>query len=92
MCIYNAFTMMMQLTQNRTLFACNFLNNDLIFNPLALLELSQSPLSFNAIMLKQSMQMKEYVYLQCIYNVDAVNAHLNKNMKSNSNFLNKEII
>ena len=38
------------------------------------------------------MQMKEYVYLQCIQNVYAVDAHLNKNMKSNSNFLNKEII
>ena len=64
--------MSMQLTQNRTLFACNFLNNDPIFNPLALLELSQSPLSFYAIISKQLMQMKEYVYLQCIHNVDAV--------------------
>ena len=62
MCIYNAFTMSMQSILNRTLFACNFLNNDSIFNPLALLELSQSPLSFNAIILMQSMQMKEHVY------------------------------
>ena len=86
MCIYNAFTMSMQSILNRTLFACNFLNNDLIFNPLALLKSSLSPLLFNAIMLKQSMQMKEYVYLQCIYSVDGVNAPSNKNMKSNSNF------
>ena len=40
-------------------------NNGPIFNLLALLELSQSPISFYDIMLKQLMQMKEYVYLQC---------------------------
>ena len=63
----------MQSTQNRTLFAHNFLNNGPIFNPLALLELSQSTLSSCAVVLKHVMKMKECVYLQCIYNVDAVN-------------------
>ena len=71
----------MQSTQNRNLFARNFLNNGPIFNPLALVKLSQSPLSFCAIVLKQSMQMKEYVYLQCIYNVDAVDTRQNYKSK-----------
>ena len=31
---------------SRHSFACNFLNNGSIFNPIELLELSQSPLSF----------------------------------------------
>ena len=64
--------MSIQSTQNGNLFAHNFLNFGPIFNLLVLLELSQSLLSFHAIMLKQSMPMKEYVDLQCIYNVDAV--------------------
>ena len=66
------FTMLMQSTQNITLFAYNFLNNGPILSLLALLELSLSPLSFCVIMSKQSMQMKDYVFLQCIYNVNAV--------------------
>ena len=65
----------MQLIHNRTLFAYNFLNNGLIFNLLALLEMSQSPRSFYAIMSKQSMQVKENLCLQCISNANAVDAN-----------------
>ena len=63
--------MLMHSTQNKNLFAYNLLVNGPIFNLLALLEMSQSSLSLYAIISKQLIQTKEYIYLQCIYNVDA---------------------
>ena len=66
--------MSIQSTQNRNVFVYNFLHNGLIFNLLVLLELSQSSLLFNAIMLLQSMQMKN----MHLYTYDTMSLQLMK--------------
>ena len=63
-------TMLIQLTQKRTVFAYNFFNNGFIFRLLALLEFSQSPLCIQCYNVNQLMQMKENMDLhviQCSY-------------------------
>ena len=69
--------------------ACNFLNNDLIFNPLALLDLSQSPLCISTISFNHfDIAFSYYVFIFCIF-FDLFDIKENLNA---CNFLNNDLI